>query len=157
MSRNQSCHSGKSLKLLLVIFSKVVDISLLVLLLAIFSSYCKTITRKHSKLQAILIQYDVSGGQCPKRPHGGKHQTLFLHANVFERQKQILQIKMNQNEPKSHKQMANYRRVQPLTGHGAHRLTPRHTCQTTVLRFYLIRLRFFLTYIVIKSALQQLK
>ena len=142
MSRNQSCHSGKSLKLLLVIFSKEVDISLLVLLLAIFSSFCKTIMRKHSKLKAILIQHDVSGIQCPFKcklyaTTRGKHQTLFLHANVFERQKQILQIKMNQNEPKSHKQMANYRRVQPLTGHGAHRLTPRHTCQTTVLRFYL--------------------
>ena len=31
--------------------------------------------------------------------------------------------------------MANYRGVKPLTGKGANRLTTRHNCQTTVLRF----------------------
>ena len=58
---NHSFISGEILNLLLVTFFLLVDISLLLPLLAFFSSCCKTIKRNYSKLQAILIKYDISG------------------------------------------------------------------------------------------------
>ena len=46
-------------KPLISIFFLVVDISLLLPLLTFLSSYCKTIKLNYSKLQAILIKYDI--------------------------------------------------------------------------------------------------
>ena len=42
-------------------FFLFIDVSLLLPLLVLFSSYCKTIKHNYSKLQAILIKYDTSG------------------------------------------------------------------------------------------------
>ena len=57
MFRNQSCHFGEILTLLFVVFL-LVDISLLLPVLAFFSSHCKTIKRNYGKLQPIHIKYD---------------------------------------------------------------------------------------------------